>query len=98
MGGTAFNMNIPTKMGFLKVDTDDIDLKIYTTDINYLEKNTKALNRVLSVFRFTLIIMCFYLKQIMYHIHTYFEKLPIDILFHISVFDKKGYRQHKRDC
>jgi hypothetical protein len=77
MGGTAFNMNIPTKMGFLKVDTDDIDLKIYTTDINYLEKNTKALNRVLSVFRFTLIIMCFYLKQIMHHIHTYFDTLPL---------------------
>jgi hypothetical protein len=79
MGGTAFNMNIPKKMEFLKVDTDDIDLKIYTTDINYLEKNTKALNRVLSVFRFTLIIMCFYLKQIMHYIHTYFKTLPNNI-------------------
>ena len=78
MGGTAFNMNVPSKMGFLKVDTDDIDLKIYTTDINYLEKNTKALNRVLSVFRFTLIIMCFYLKQIMHHIHTYFKNLSLE--------------------
>lgn len=65
MGGVAFNQNVPAKMPFLKLDTDDIDLKIYTTDINYLEKNEKALYRVLSVFRFSVIIMCMYLKQIL---------------------------------
>jgi hypothetical protein len=65
MGGIAFNMNVPSKMPFLKLDTDDIDLKIYTTDINYLEKNEKAVLRVLSVFRFSVIIICIYLKQIL---------------------------------
>ena len=65
MGGIAFNMNMPAKMPFLKIDTDDIDLKIYTTDINYLEKNEQAVLRVLSVLRFVVIIICMYLKQIL---------------------------------
>jgi hypothetical protein len=65
MGGVAFNLNVPGKMPFLKLDTDDIDLKIYTTDINYLEKNEKAMYRVLSVLRFSVIIICMYLKQIL---------------------------------
>lgn len=65
MGGIAYNKNVPNKMPFLKLDTDDIDLKIYTTEINYLEKNEKALYRVLSIFRFTTIIICMYLKQIL---------------------------------
>jgi len=65
MGGIAYNMNVPQSMPFLKLDTDDIDLKIYTTDINYLEKNEKAVNRVLSILRFTVIIICMYSKQIL---------------------------------
>ncbi len=65
MGGVAYNMNVPQSMPFLKLDTDDIDLKIYTTDINYLEKNEKAVNRVLSILRFTVIIICMYSKQIL---------------------------------
>ena len=38
MGSVAFNMNVPKKLKFLTIDTDDIDLKIYSTDINYINK------------------------------------------------------------
>jgi hypothetical protein len=65
MGGMGFNMNIPPKMdNFLNTETEDIDLKIYTTDIDYMNKKPQKLNRVLSIFKFIIIILCFYLKQI----------------------------------
>jgi hypothetical protein len=65
MGGIAFNMNIPKDMQFLKLDTDDVDLKIYTTSINYSKKTEKDVIKVLSIFRFCIIIICFYLKQVL---------------------------------
>lgn len=71
MGGIAYNKNVPTKLPFLKVETNDIDLKIYTTDINYIDQNEKALIRVLSVFRFSIIIICLYLKQVLELIKYY---------------------------
>ena len=45
MGGYAFNLNIPKKMNkMLYTYTDDIDIKIYTTEINNIVKQTcKAL-------------------------------------------------------
>jgi len=93
MGGVSYNMNIPNKMGFLKLDTDDFDLKIYTTSINYTNKdinksekeipkqtqeqrkkmkeNMEAVNKVLSVFKFSVLVICMYLKQIFYLLNTF---------------------------
>ena len=64
MGGVAFNMNIPPKMKFLSLPTDDIDLKIYTTEINYLDKKPYKVAKVLSVFKYIVIIICMFLKQV----------------------------------
>ena len=64
MGGIAFNMNVPPKMKFLNMQTDDIDLKIYTTEINYMNKPSYKVARVLSVFRYICIIICMFLKQV----------------------------------
>ena len=94
MGGMAFNMNIPGKMPFLRLDTDDIDLKIYSTDINFLEKNEKAVLRVLSVFRFSVIIICMYLKQILELIKNFAHTNIINGMH--SSKTKKGF-SHKQD-
>jgi hypothetical protein len=77
MGGIAFNMNVPPKMAFLKLDTDDFDLKIYTTDINYKynhekgKNNSESISKVISVFKFSILIICMYLKQIFKFLNTY---------------------------
>ena len=64
MGGYAYNMNIPNKMQkLLYTETDDIDIKIYTTDISNIKKNDK-LSKILSIFKYINIIICLYLKQI----------------------------------
>ena len=76
MGGVAFNMNIPVQLPYYRVGTDDIDLKIYTTALNYLEKNDRAIARILSVYRFTNIIICMYLKQILNFIKYFSESIP----------------------
>ena len=60
-GGIAFNINIPAKLSFYKIDTEDVDLKIYTTSINYIEKTEK----VLPIFQNSIIIICVYLKQVL---------------------------------
>lgn len=65
MGGIAFNMNIPKKMiNFLDTETDDIDLKIYTTDITENNKQSGNVSKVLSIFRFMTLIISMYIKQI----------------------------------
>ena len=64
LGGVAFNMNVPNKMRFLELETDDIDLKVYTTDINYSDRKPAKVARVLSVFRFVILITCMFLKQV----------------------------------
>lgn len=97
MGGVSYNMNIPNKMGFLKLDTDDFDLKIYTTGINYtnkdisiskhklqnpnLKKDMEAVMKVLSVFKFSVLVICMYLKQIFYLLKSFAktEKDKIDL-------------------
>jgi len=72
MGGCAFNMNIPNKMNkMLYTQTDDIDMKIYTTDINSLEKQSYKLAKVLSIFKYLIVIICFYMKQIVTEIIEY---------------------------
>lgn len=63
MGGVAYNMNIPAKMKYLLLDTDDVDIKIFTTGISYLKQDKYALAKVLSVLKFTILIICMYLKQ-----------------------------------
>ena len=65
MGGVAFNMNVPKKMvNFLDTPTDDIDLKIYTTHITENNKTAGNIGKVLSIFRFMIVIICMYLKQV----------------------------------
>ena len=65
MGGTAYNMNIPNKMSkILYTPTDDIDMKIYTTDIN-------KMNNVLSMFKYIIVIICFYMSQCLTDIVEY---------------------------
>lgn len=63
MGGISYNMNIPENMKHLRLNTDDIDIKIYTTGISYLEQDDDGIIKVLSVFKFTVLIICMYLKQ-----------------------------------
>ena len=43
MGGISYNMNIPEHMKFMRLDTDDIDIKIYSTGISYLEQHKVAI-------------------------------------------------------
>ena len=65
MGGYAFNLNIPKKMQkMLYTETDDIDIKIYTTEINSIVKQTGKLEKVLFIFKYINILICFYIKQI----------------------------------
>jgi len=72
MGGSAYNMNIPIKMTKnLYTPTDDIDMKIYTTDINSISKNPEKLSHVLSLFKYLIIIICLYIKQILTEIVEY---------------------------
>ena len=72
MGGTAFNMNIPNKMNKnLYTPSDDVDIKIYTTEINTQFKNNGKLSHVLSIFKNVMVIICFYIKQIVAEIIEY---------------------------
>jgi hypothetical protein len=77
MGGVAFNLNVPSRMDrFLEIPTDDIDIKVYTTEINYLDKKPAKVARVLSIFRFMVAIICMYMKQIANEI-TKYTSMPI---------------------
>jgi hypothetical protein len=77
MGTQAINMNIMTMPETLKkelyTETDDIDLKIYTTELHYNKsKNTNAqLKNVLSLFRYIILTLLFYMKQIISEIIDY---------------------------
>ena len=68
MGGIAYNINIPKDLYYLKLDTDDIDLKVYTTQLNYLNidnpQNINNVKRVMSTIKFTLNIICLFLIMI----------------------------------
>ena len=68
MGGIAYNINIPKELQTLKTDTEDIDLKIYTTQLNYLNidnpQNSRNISNIISTLTFTLNIICLYLIQI----------------------------------
>ena len=85
MGGIAFNMNVPNKMKFLHTETDDVDMKIYTTEINDLERNTSKLAHVMSIFKYIIIIFCMFMKQIMTEIIEYTR----------NIFEEFGpYKKH----
>jgi hypothetical protein len=72
MGGYAFNMNIPKKMNkMLYYETDDIDIKVYTTEINNIVKQSAKLEKVLSILKYINILICFYMKQILKEIIEY---------------------------
>ena len=67
MGTIGFNMNIPPKLEkLLYTDTDDIDLKIYTTQLHYDKRKNKANNvkQVLSLFKYIVLTLFMYLKQV----------------------------------
>ena len=74
MGGISYNMNIPAKMKYLLLDTDDIDIKIFTTGISYLKQDKYALSKVVSVLKFTILIICMYLKQFFNIINNFHTK------------------------
>ena len=67
MGTIGFNMNIPPKLEkLLYTDTDDIDLKIYTTQLHYDKRKNKPQNvkQVLSLFKYIVLTLFMYLKQV----------------------------------
>ena len=72
MGGSAYNINIPNKMmKILHTPTDDIDMKVYTTDINSLVKQPLKLTHVLSIFKYLIVIISLYMKLILTEIIEY---------------------------
>jgi hypothetical protein len=67
MGSIGFNMNIPPKLEkLLYTDTDDIDLKIYTTQLHYDKRKNKPNNvkQVMSLFKYIVLTLFMYLKQV----------------------------------
>jgi hypothetical protein len=81
MGGIAFNMNVPNKLTKeLTMETDDVDLKIYTTEISYNERKPENLAHVLSMFKYVNVIICMYMKQIIAEMVSYSSNIfePID--------------------
>lgn len=67
MGTIGFNMNIPPKLEkLLYTDTDDIDLKIYTTQLHYDKRKNKPNNvkQVMSLFKYIVLTLFMYLKQV----------------------------------
>jgi hypothetical protein len=89
MGSIAYNMNIPASMKYLRLNTDDIDIKIFTTEINYLHQDQKSLSKILSVLKFTILIICMYLKQIFNIIYNFHigkkGKEPFNFLSHYEL-------------
>ena len=71
MGTIGFNLNIPNNIDnlnkLLYTDTDDIDLKIYTTELHYdkSKNNKSSVKSVLSLFKYVIITLFMYMKQIM---------------------------------
>jgi hypothetical protein len=65
MGGIAFNMNVPSNISTYKMPTNDIDVKVYTTEISHNEKNKNKISGVISIFQFTVLNICMYVKQIL---------------------------------
>ena len=78
MGTVAFNMNIPVKLyKDLYTKTDDVDLKIYTTELHYdkSKNNIQSVKNVLSLFKYTVIMLFMYLKQIVAEIIDYSKNI-----------------------
>ena len=75
MGTVAFNMNIPIKLKYFNVPTDDVDLKIYTTELHYDKKknNIQNVKNVISLFKYIIVMIFMFMKQILYEI-LYFTK------------------------
>jgi hypothetical protein len=101
MGGIAFNMNVPQKMKFLNMPTDDIDLKIYTTEINYMNKPSYKVARVLSVFRYICIIICMFLKQVIPELiefskHIFEPEVKKGKTLRKTLTKKKNYNSHSK--
>jgi len=82
MGTIGFNMNIPQKLNkLLYTDTDDIDLKIYTTKLHYDKRKNKYedVKSVLSVFRYIVMTLFMYIKQIMYELVEFSKNIFMTI-------------------
>ena len=81
MGTTAYNLHIPDKLKkILYIDTDDIDLKIYTTELHYNKSKHTVQNtkNVLSLFRYIIITIVFFMKQIIAEIMDFTNKIFMD--------------------
>jgi len=81
MGTTAYNLHIPDKLKkILYIDTDDIDLKIYTTELHYNKNKHTVQNtkNVISLFRYIIITIVFFMKQIIAEIMDFTNKIFID--------------------
>ena len=85
MGTQAFNMNIPNKLkNILYKDTDDIDLKIYTTELHYNKSSNTNIHikNVLSLFRYIIITLLFFMKQIIAEIIEYTNNIFVPTISH----------------
>ena len=81
MGTVGFNMNIPKNLGKLVfTKTEDIDLKIYTTELCYNKNknNTNAVKSIISLFKYMVIMICMFIKQIIAEILDFSKNIFIN--------------------
>jgi len=77
-GSVAFNMNIiHTNLKFIKFDTQDIDLKLYTTLLHYdkTKQDKQNVKKIMSVFKYILLIITMFMKQIIDETMTFFKTM-----------------------
>jgi len=103
MGSIGFNMNIPPKLEkLLYIDTDDIDLKIYTTQLHYDKRKNKPNNvkQVMTLFKYIVLTLFMYLKQVIGEIieftKTIFSKTDHENTMTISKSTKKTKSIHTK--
>jgi len=77
MGTVAFNMNMPNKLKYFNVNTDDIDLKIYTTELHYDKSKNKSENikNVVPLFKYIIVMIFMFMKQILYEILVFTKNI-----------------------
>ena len=94
MGTVGFNMNIPKNLGKLVfTKTEDIDLKIYTTELCYnkSKNNTNVVKSIISLFKYMVIMICMFIKQIIAEILDFSKNIFINTKSNI----KKKYSKNK---
>ena len=74
-------MNIPKNLGKLVfTKTEDIDLKIYTTELCYnkSKNNTNVVKSIISLFKYMVIMICMFIKQIIAEILDFSKNIFIN--------------------